>query len=120
MASGTYKTLEVTIMTKRTLITKLNNAVTTIKNGKALYKRTLIKKIQFVIGTIEDGECYDDFEWDEDAIPNYMADCIVGSCKEEIALYRIPRLIKSYIAESRFEGTKMSIKDFVLYLRNAE
>ena len=107
-------------MTKRTLITNLNNAVTAIKNGRALYKRALIKKIQFVIGTIEDGECYDDFEWDEDAIPDYMTDCIISSCKEEIALYRIPHLIKSYITESRFEGSKISIKDFILYLRNAD
>lgn len=29
-------------------------------------------------------------------------------------------LLKSYIEESLFEGTKMSIKDFVLYLRNAD
>lgn len=41
----------------------------------------------------------------------------------EVTIMKITRffhLLKSYIEESLFEGTKMSIKDFIIFLRNVD
>lgn len=105
-------------MTKSTLIEKLSEAITSIENGtlhpEVEARDSFIEEIQDTIGRIEDGECYNDFEWDEDVIPDYMADCIIDNAAKD--LYSAQLRVNDAVRQMAINNVKYILVSAILFM----
>ena len=105
-------------MTKSTLIEKLSEAITNIENGtlhpEVEARDSFIEEIQDTIGRIEDGECYDDFGWGEDAIPDYMVDCIIDNAAEDLYLAQLR--VDNTIRQMAVNNAKYILASAILFM----